>query len=471
MVKKKFKIIKPSVENRNSLCPFDFCQLVSFKFTSVVYNGNTERILTKQCPLCNRKYIHVNYFKDLKMIGIGKDDYYNLNLEDGYIRDKLIVVSNPGAKQTVYKKQTIKVSDLKKDNKRLSDGKTQQVSHVIRPYKYSEDNKTIIGNTSEKKISCRVTKRIKPVKKCVECGGITEKGFIARNSKKGKEYYTPIKQCKQCKIVYLAFNNYEMFSDVLECKNADELQRLQKERAIKISSPNTTREPIEKKEKPAVKIKTAVLPKLINEYEHGNRTSNSATIQKAAKIDKKTVQIKDFVVRRSAFKCMHKEHILQNIDAVISIVTNKGEITNTTVSAGYCQDCNVYFILESTYQMLKNKGTPLCRVSDEKAYLMGSSFINGMKLASESLLMQYGYNVSQQEGLTETRRHKILALLIDNKIMTKSEIISYIDFFISQRQGRSMYEVAIHKWSTDRDFVEEYKSGSYTRIGIGGILR
>ena len=34
-----------------------------------------------------------------------------------------------------------------------------------------------------------------------------------------------------------------------------------------------------------------------------------------------------------------------------------------------------------------------------------------------------------------------------------------------------MYEVAIHKWSTDRDFVEEYKSGSYTRIGIGGILR
>ena len=131
----------------------------------------------------------------------------------------------------------------------------------------------------------------------------------------------------------------------------------------------------------------------------------------------------------------------------------------------------MYFILESTYQMLKNKGTPLCRVSDEKAYLMGSTFINGMKLASESLLMQYGYNVSQQEGLTETRRHKILALLIDNKIMTKSEIISYIDFFISQRQGRSMYEVAIHKWSTDRDCVEEYKSGSYTRIGIGGILR
>ena len=65
----------------------------------------------------------------------------------------------------------------------------------------------------------------------------------------------------------------------------------------------------------------------------------------------------------------------------------------------------------------------------------------------------------------------ILVVLIDNKIMTKSEIISYLDFFINQRQGRSMYEVAIHKWSTDRDFVEEYRSGSYTRVGISGILR
>ena len=470
---KNIKIQKPSLENRNSLCPFDYCQLVSFQFIGVVYKGNTEKILTKHCPLCNRKYVHINYFKDLKKIGIGEDDYYNLNLEDGYIRDKFIIVSKPGTAKTVYKKQTIKVPELNKGNKKMSHGVTYQPAHVIQLYKYAADNKTKIGTVSEKRIRSRVTKRIKKVKSCDICGTIVENGSIVYKSKKGRDCYIPIKLCKQCKIVYIAFNNYEVFSDALECENADELQRLKEERAKKVSlsSTNTAKKANIKNAQPTVKIKTTALPKLNYEYEHNAKTQNKTKGQKTTKVIKQTVQVKDFVVRRSVFKCMHKDHSLQNVDAVISLVTNKGETINTTVSAGYCPECNAYFIMESTYQMLKNRGTPLCRVSDEKAYLQGISYVNGMKLANESLLMQYGYNVSQQEGLTETRRHKILAVLIDNKIMTKSEIISYLDFFISQRQGRSMYEVAIHKWSTDRDFVEEYNSGSYTRVGISGILR
>lgn len=85
--------------------------------------------------------------------------------------------------------------------------------------------------------------------------------------------------------------------------------------------------------------------------------------------------------------------------------------------------------------------------------------------------MQYGYNVSQQEGLTTTRRHKILAVLIDNHIMTKSEILSYLDFFINQRQSQHKYEKAIEKWNIDKEFVDEYKAGRYTTIGVSGIYR
>ena len=470
---KNIKILKPSLENRNSLCPFDFCQLVSLKITNVVYKENTDRVLTKQCPLCNRKYVHINYFKDLKKISIGKNDYYNLNLENGYIRDKFIIVSKPGSAQTVYKKQTIKVPEQDKSNKKLPDRETKQPAKVISPYKYTVDNKAIIGATSEKKIRCRVTRKFKSVKTCNICGGMLVKGVIPRKSKKGKGCYTSIKLCMQCEIVYLPFGDYEILSDVLECENVDELHRIQEEYELKTLSPSTdlAKKTNKKNAQATVRVKATALPKLNYEYEHKAKAQNDKKRQKTTKAVRQTVQVKDFVVRRSVFKCMHKEHSLQNVDAVISLVTNKGEFINTTVSAGYCPECNVYFIMESTYQMLKNRGTPLCRVSDEKAYLQGTSYVNGMKLASESLLMQYGYNVSQQEGLTETRRHKILAVLIDNKIMTKSEIISYIDFFISQRQGRSMYELAVHKWSTDRDFVEEYNSGSYTRVGISGILR
>lgn len=183
------------------------------------------------------------------------------------------------------------------------------------------------------------------------------------------------------------------------------------------------------------------------------------------------IRVKDFVVRRTTFKCMHEGHALQNIDGIVEIINDKGNIIQTRVPAGYCPNCNVFFIMESTYQRLKMKGTPICRISDEKTYMKGNIYANGMRLAQESVLMQYGYSVSQQEGLSANRRSKILAILIDNDILTRTEIISYLDFFINQRKNNPKYEKAIEKWEMDREFVSEYKVGVYTQYGISGISR
>lgn len=125
---------------------------------------------------------------------------------------------------------------------------------------------------------------------------------------------------------------------------------------------------------------------------------------------------------------MHNKHKIEYVVAMINIDDN-GRKKQIKISAGYCSQCKIYFILDSTYQNLKKKGMILCRISDEKNYMKGG-YANGIKLAQESLLMQYGYNVSQTEGLTATARQKILAVIIDNKIMSKSEIISYIDFLL-----------------------------------------
>lgn len=186
-------------------------------------------------------------------------------------------------------------------------------------------------------------------------------------------------------------------------------------------------------------------------------------------LPKHSINIKDFVVRRDVFKCMHEQHKIENIDAEISVDSN-GKAHSVQISAGYCRQCNTYFIMESTYQELKNMGIILCKITDEKTYIK-SNYINGMQLAQESVLMQYGYNVSQNTGLSKQRRHKILALLIDNKAMSKSEIISYLDFFISQRAGRSIMQIAISKWETDREFVEHYRTGEYTKYGVNAIYR
>ena len=182
------------------------------------------------------------------------------------------------------------------------------------------------------------------------------------------------------------------------------------------------------------------------------------------------IGVKDFVVRRSVFKCMHNKHRIKNLSAAVRIINNKNEECLARVSAGYCSDCNMYFILDSTYENLKRIGIPICRMCDEKTYLKNTS-VNGMILAQESILMQYGYNVGQMEGLSSSRRQKILAVLIDKKILSKSEIISYLDFFISQRQSQSKYQVAISKWEMDREFVENYRIGQYQQFAVSSLSK
>lgn len=181
------------------------------------------------------------------------------------------------------------------------------------------------------------------------------------------------------------------------------------------------------------------------------------------------IWVKDFVVRSNVFKCAHNHHNIKDIVAVI-YTDNDGRKQENVISAGFCPQCNIYFIMESTYESLKRKGIILCRVSDEKNYLRSGGF-GGMQLAQQSLLMQFGYSVSQQEGLSSMTRQRILAVIIDNKIMSKSEVISYLDFFISQRSSRSNMGIAISKWEEDRKFVENYKIGLYTQYGVKAIFR
>ena len=182
------------------------------------------------------------------------------------------------------------------------------------------------------------------------------------------------------------------------------------------------------------------------------------------------IGILDLIVRCNIFKCMHEGHEIQNITAIVKVLLEDGREEDVQISAGYCQQCNVYFIMESTYQELKRKGIILCRVTDSKTYAKGG-FMNGSKLAQESILMQYGYNVSQTVGLSARQRQKILAVMIDNKVLSKSEIISYLDFFIRQHGSRNNMGVAISKWEDDREFVEHYRSGEYTKFGVNAIYR
>lgn len=187
---------------------------------------------------------------------------------------------------------------------------------------------------------------------------------------------------------------------------------------------------------------------------------------------KMLIDVKDFVVKTSSLKCNNKNHTIDNITAVVKIVNKQGKIIEQKVPGGYCRNCNVFFIMEDSYKKLKNAGIILCRITDEKTYRSYlTSSTNGWKFAKESILMQYGYSVSQTHGLTEKQRHNILALIIEHKILSKSNIISYLDQFIQFRKNRPQYELSIQKWSIDKQFVNDYKIGSYQQFYINSITR
>lgn len=191
------------------------------------------------------------------------------------------------------------------------------------------------------------------------------------------------------------------------------------------------------------------------------------------------ISAKDFVVRSSTFKCRHNNHSLQDVKAVFTIINRMGAINKIQIAAGFCPNCSIYFIMESTYQRIRRSGIPICRTMDEKTYRQGNkgniSSTYGF-LAQESVLKQYGYSVNQIDDISPAQRRLILAALIDNGILTKTDIIGYLDYFINVRKGQKdsdgslKYSMAIGKWKDDRNYIENYKIGSFKAVEIRSII-
>lgn len=77
-------------------------------------------------------------------------------------------------------------------------------------------------------------------------------------------------------------------------------------------------------------------------------------------------------------------------------------------------------------------------------------------LHDQSILMAYGYNVSQSENLSTRYRRELLAEIMDLEILTAEEIIRYLNFFIAHHQSDKDY-YARFKWAEDVQFVLGYK--------------
>ena len=189
------------------------------------------------------------------------------------------------------------------------------------------------------------------------------------------------------------------------------------------------------------------------------------------KTDYTNISFNNFLVLSNVFRC-NKHHHIEEITALLMIMNKECKIQKVEIPAGYCPECNIYFILETDYFELLKSGIPLCRKITLQQYLTnGESILDGNKLNAESLLHQIGYSVNQQDNLNSMQRQTLLKFAIDYELYSVSGLLSFIDWLIAQNKKvvtRDMSN-AISKWQEDRDFVSHYKECERRIVNIDTI--
>ncbi len=187
--------------------------------------------------------------------------------------------------------------------------------------------------------------------------------------------------------------------------------------------------------------------------------------------EKEIVRYADLIVKCNVFRCRIASHPLMNIVTKIPIKDTTGSVKLVEVPAGYCKTCDTYFIHVDTYNYLKSMGRIMCRVIDQHQYETWNENNKLNSMQSNSILKEYGYTVSKQSSLNSTDRQAILAEMVDNGIITKYEIISYLNFFISLRNRDPSMEDAVDCWKQDIDFISHYNNQSNPSVTPKRIIR
>jgi hypothetical protein len=179
----------------------------------------------------------------------------------------------------------------------------------------------------------------------------------------------------------------------------------------------------------------------------------------------------DFVVRVSLFRCLHN-HYIEPIQAFVNVLQPNGSVVREQVSAGYCHECQCYFILEHDFLQFQKKGKLLCQLITEPEYLAkGDSIFSGVDMKAESVLHRCGYTVNAKDALSDQQRQGILMHVVNNGIYSVSELCAFLDWLIDYHgssKTRNM-KPAVSKWLADREFIKNYRINSRRQVGINGI--
>lgn len=196
--------------------------------------------------------------------------------------------------------------------------------------------------------------------------------------------------------------------------------------------------------------------------------SQTQKANEGEKVKREEVCLQNYVVIGNRKLCAHKNHDMETIIAVVDCVNKLGEITKIEVPAMYCANCDLYFISEYDFKILKAKAghkTFLCQIIEEEIYLKNPS---GMlyDLKEQGIIYKYGYNLS--DGLSTDQRREILKRLVDGEVQSSMQIANHLAFLMNQHKNQKQFETAIATWDADRRYILNYKADK-KKVGAKSI--
>lgn len=162
--------------------------------------------------------------------------------------------------------------------------------------------------------------------------------------------------------------------------------------------------------------------------------------------------------------CLRYNHPIEDIAAQISV----GNDRPVRVHATFCRKCGIAFINKAFYLDLR-KRFPFLVANLRELDSDGYSVANGSKMAAESPLKLCGYSVGYK-SLPDTTRQCLLADIVYNGILTRTEIEEYLIHFISfNGQKEGMY-FAVNDWENDLRYIRNLDLDQLRTVSITDVL-
>lgn len=208
-------------------------------------------------------------------------------------------------------------------------------------------------------------------------------------------------------------------------------------------------------------LRNISVAELNNEYSFSYSNPPAETVRKQCKITSA-----DVIVLSSSKRCTAQRHKVEDYIGLLPVVTKFG-CNKIEINVSYCKDCDRFTMLKSDY--LKIIGTPVCEVRDLSTNrIINHSADDFFGETKEHKLHRLGYNVRFGNGMSNFDRQQLLAQIINNRDLSRDEIISHIEYCININSNKANMDSAVRKWKADLEFLYNFKPNA-EKIAINSL--